>query len=151
MLTRRFAMIMGIIFLVVGVLGFIPGITVMHHDDPNLRVEGPGHGYLLGLFHVNVLHNVVHILFGIAGIAAASTFVAARNYARFVAVAYILLAILGMIPTANTWNTWGLIPLHGNDVWLHLLIAVAAAYFGFVVHAPGEERDSRFTHTAPRV
>lgn len=149
--TRRFARILGITFLIVGILGFVPGVTSMHHDDPNLRVTNPGHGYLLGLFHVNLLHNIVHIVFGIAGIAAGGTVLAARNYARFVAVAYALLAVLGLIPAANTWNTWGLVPLHGNDVWLHLLIAAAAAYFGFAVRTRDTDLDrGGYTDTAPR-
>lgn len=151
MLTRRFALIMGVLFLIVGILGFIPGITQMHGDDPRLSVEGPGHGYLLGIFHVNVLHNIVHILFGAWGIFAAATFYAARGYARVVAVSYAVLAILGMIPVANAWNTFGLIPIHGNDVWLHAIIAATASYFGFAVFA--DETHRGFAHdttTMPR-
>lgn len=100
-------------------------------DDPDLVVEGPGHGYLLGLFHVNVLHNLVHILFGIMGLVMARSFDGAVMYSRVVAVSYGLLTIMGLIPVANINNTFGLVPIHGNDVWLHALIAIAAAYFGF--------------------
>ena len=133
MVTRRFALLLGVVFLLVGILGFVPGVNSMHHSDDGgtLKVTDPGHGMLLGLFHVNVLHNLVHILFGVGGIVASRTFPAARGYARFVAIAYALLAILGMIPTANVWNTFGLIPISGNDVWLHALIAAAAAFVGF--------------------
>jgi hypothetical protein len=130
--TRRFALILGIAFLVVGTLGFIPGVTRMHAEHRDLSIHGPGHGDLLGLFHVNLLHNLLHIAFGIAGVACAQSLPLARGYARFVAVAYGLLTILGLIPTANTNNLWGLAPIHGHDVWLHLVIAAAAAYFGFV-------------------
>jgi hypothetical protein len=144
-------MILGVVFVVVGVLGFVPGVTSMHGDHAdNLRVQGPGHGYLLGLFHVNVLHNIVHLLFGVLGILAARSHGAARTYARFVAVAYGVLAVMGLIPAANMWNTFGLIPIHGHDVWLHAVIAAAAAYFGFVVPAARDEVGSQ-VHAAPRV
>jgi hypothetical protein len=132
MLVRRIALIYGIAFLAVGVLGFVPGINHMHHGDPNLSVEGPGTGDLLGLFHVNVLHNAVHLLFGVLGLACAGSISAARGYLRLVAVAYALLVILGLIPTANINHTFGLIPIEGNDVWLHALLAIVAGYFGFI-------------------
>lgn len=138
--TRRFALILGIAFLVVGVLGFVPGITRMHSEHEGLTVHGPGHGDLLGLFHVNVLHNLVHIVFGVAGIACSRSFLLARGYARFVAIAYGLLAILGLIPAANTHRLWGLAPIEGHDVWLHALIALAAAYFGFAHRETLEDR-----------
>jgi hypothetical protein len=53
----------------------------------------------------------------------------ARLYARIVAVAYALLAVMGLVPALNT--VFGLIPIHGHDVWLHAVIAAACAYFGF--------------------
>jgi hypothetical protein len=153
MLTRRFALVLGIVFVVVGILGFVPGVNSMHHDGAadNLTVHGPGDGYLLGLFHVNVLHNAVHLLFGALGILAAGRFETARTYARFVAIAYGLLAIMGLVPAANMWNTFGLIPIHGNNVWLHALVAAAAAYFGFILHAPSTTATGDDLHTAPRV
>src|SRR5205823_8047443 len=96
------------------------------------------HGYLLGLFPVNVLHNVVHILFGIWGIAAYATGLgASRFYARCVTVIYALMAIMGLFPHLDT--VWGLIPIHGNEAWLHGLIACVAAYFGW---APVSEIES---------
>src|SRR5438094_8836450 len=131
--ARNFAMVLGVIFVAVGILGFIPFVN-MHHDmdmqDPNLMVKGPGTGHLLGLFHVNVLHNLVHILFGAMGIGM-SRAGQAMLYCRIVAIAYGLLAVLGLIPTANIWYTFGLIPIEGHDVWLHALIAIVAAYFGW--------------------
>jgi len=144
MLTRRFAMILGVAFLLIGILGFVPPLLThpAHggHTEP-LRVNA-FEGYLLGLFHVNVLHTLVHVLFGILGITMARSFDSARNYARIVAVGYGLLTIMGLVPALNT--VFGLIPIHGHDVWLHAVIAAAAAYFGFaasdraeVVTAPG--------------
>ena len=131
MSPRQFALALGVIFIGVGILGFIPGIT-HEHADANLSVQGPGTGMLLGLFHVNVLHNIVHILFGVLGVAAGYGGWA-RTYCQFVAVAYGLLAVLGLIPAGNIDHTFGLIPIEGNDVWLHALIAVVTAIFGWGV------------------
>ena len=128
MLTQTFARIYGVVFLIVGVGGFIPGLT-QPHSHPNLTVEA-GSGMELGLFPVNVLHNIVHILFGVWGLIAARSFDAARMYARVVAIAYGVLTVMGLIPATNT--TFGLVPIYGHDVWLHAVLAGVAAYFGFV-------------------
>lgn len=133
MSVRNFALLYGIVFLLVGLLGFVPGINQMdhsHHTDADLIVGGPGHGMLLGLFHVNLLHNLVHIAFGIWGLAVFRNTDASVVYARGVAVIYAVLAVAGLIPGLNTM--FGLVPIHGNDVWLHLLLAGVAAYFGFL-------------------
>ena len=135
MTARNFAMILGVVFIVVGILGFIPGINAAHNmqgNPPPPLIVDTSSGYLLKLFHVNVLHNLVHILFGVLGIAMARMGQAV-NYCRFVAIAYGLLAILGMIPTFNLQYTFGLIPIEGHDIWLHALIALAAAAFGWMV------------------
>ena len=145
MSVRTFALIYGVVFLVVGVLGFVPGITRMHGDDPNLTVEGPGHGHLLGLFHVNVLHNLVHILFGVMGLAMSRRADTAVLYARIVAVSYAVLTVMGLIPALR--YTFGLIPIEGNDVWLHALLAAVAAYFGWM-HPRSETVDIGPTTTA---
>lgn len=128
MRVPTFARIYGIVFLLVGIAGFIPGITAPH-EHAGLTVEASS-GLLFGLFPVNVLHNIVHIAFGLWGIAASGSLHAARTYARVVAVAYALLTVLGLIPATNT--TFGLVPIYGHDVWLHALLAAVAAYFGFM-------------------
>ena len=68
MMTRRFALVVGIIYLVIGIAGFIPGL-VQGQDYPDLAVDA-GSGALLGLFPVNVVHHLVHLLVGVLGIAA---------------------------------------------------------------------------------
>ena len=129
--TRRFAMILGVVFVVFGVVAFIPPfVRPAPAGAPELTVTGPGHGYLLGLFHVNVLHNLVHLLFGVLGIIMARNAANAVLYCRIVAVAYGLLTLMGLVPGLNT--TFGLIPIHGADVLLHAFIAIAATYYGFV-------------------
>lgn len=124
---ETFARIYGVVFLIVGIVGFIPGLTPAH-DHPGLMVEA-GSGMALGLFPVNALHNIVHLLFGVWGLLGAGSFKAARTYARAVAIAYALLTVMGLIPATST--TFGLVPIYGHDVWLHALLAAIAAYFGF--------------------
>lgn len=130
MSLRTFARAFGIVFLLVGIAGFIPGITVPH-SHPDVRVQS-FLGLELGLFPVNLLHNLVHIAFGVWGLAAGIGYAASRIYFRSVAVIYAVLAVMGVITAANLHTVFGLIPLYGNDVWLHALLALAAAYLGFV-------------------
>ena len=130
MTTQTFARLFGIVFLLVGAAGFIPGVTDMNHTHPDVTLDA-GLGLELGLFPVNYLHNAVHLLFGVWGLLAARSAGAAANYGKIVAASYALLAVLGLIPAAKLWTTFGLIPLYGNDVWLHALLAAVAAYFGF--------------------
>ena len=131
--TRTFALIFGLVFLVVGVGGFIPGLVMPPHSDipPDADVTVRSFfGYELDLFPVNILHNIVHILFGIWGLLAYRSYGGARAYFRAVAVIYAVLTVMGLVPALNT--TFGLIPIYGNDVWLHALLALVAAYFGWV-------------------
>lgn len=86
----------------------------------------------MGCFPVNMLHNLVHLLFGAWGLMAARSPGGAVGYARVVAVIYALLAILGLMLAADLHTTFGLIPLYGHDIWLHALLAAGAAYFGFM-------------------
>jgi predicted membrane channel-forming protein YqfA (hemolysin III family) len=128
MSIRTFARIYGIVFLIVGVAGFIPVITPAH-EHPNLSIE-VGSGMVLGLFPVNALHNVIHLGFGVWGLFASVSVRASRHFAQAVAIIYALLTVLGLIPATST--TFGLVPIYGHDVWLHALLAAVAAYFGFV-------------------
>ena len=126
-------MIFGVVFLIVGAGGFIPGLTTMDHmghpADAGVTMRTM-FGYELGMFPVNVLHNIVHLLFGVWGLMAARSLGGARGYFRAVAVIYAVLTVMGLIEGLQT--TFGLIPLYGADVGLHALLAVVAAYFGFM-------------------
>jgi hypothetical protein len=126
MTTRQFALVLGLGFIVAGLAGFFPTPA----DPPAGLTQTHGFGHALGILPVNTIHNVVHILFGVMGILASrGSLMSARSYAQFVAIVYALLVVLGLLPQTNT--TFGLIPLYGADVWLHAIIAAAAAYFGF--------------------
>lgn len=128
MQTRYFALVFGIIYVLVGILGFIPGALTPATGAPPLAVETLA-GRLLGLFPVNILHTLVHLLLGIWGILAYRSFDTARVYARSLAVIYGVLAILGLIPATST--LFGFVPLFGHDIWLHAGTAIIAAYFGW--------------------
>ena len=130
MALRRFALVFGIVFLIVGAAGFIPAF-VSPHTHPDVTVT-TGLGLELGLFPVNLLHNIVHLLFGVWGLMASRSHDGARAYARGTAVIYALLTVMGFIPALRLHTTFGLVPLYGNDIWLHALLAAIAGYFGFV-------------------
>jgi hypothetical protein len=148
---RVLARVFGAVFLLVGVLGFVPGINHMHHDPASegLIVGGPGHGNLLGLFHVNVLHNAVHILFGIWGLVAGGSWSASRLYFRGVGVIYAVLAILGVIGVAKINKTFGLIPIEGWDVGLHAVLSIAGLILGFGGKPTVETTTTATTTTTP--
>lgn len=136
MTTRTFALVLGVGFLVAGLAGFFPTPAT---PPPDLT-QTHGFGHALGILPVNTLHNVVHLLFALLGIAAArGAIMSARAFCQLVAVAYGVLVVMGLLPATNT--TFGLIPIYGADVWLHLIIAAAAAYFGFVATDPAPARD----------
>jgi uncharacterized protein DUF4383 len=128
MTTRNFAMVAGVIYIVVGVLGFVPRLLTSPADAPPLALDR-GYGYLFGLFPVNILHSLVHLGIGVWGVVAARTLAAARTYAASLAIIFGVLTVLGLVPRLNT--VFGLLPLFGHDIWLHALTAIAAAYFGF--------------------
>ena len=139
MTARNFALVIGIIYLAVGVLGFVPvALTPPPPDAPEVGLRA-FHGYLLGLFPVNLLHNLVHIAIGAWGIAAARSMSGARTYSKGLAVIYGVLAVMGLIPGLNT--VFGLVPIHGHDVWLHAATAIVAAYFGWSARAAATGSD----------
>jgi hypothetical protein len=139
MQTRLFALTIGVVYLLVGVVGFIPALyTKPPLTAPHVDVTA-SYGYLLGIFPVNALHNIVHILVGLSGIVAGSRFALARYYCIVLFLVYGVLTVMGFIPTLDT--TWGLIPIFGSDTWLHAASTIAAAYFGFVAPEP--------THVTP--
>lgn len=130
-MLKTMALLFGVVFILIGAAGFIPGLVqqpITPHEGTLTMDQGAGN--LLGLFPVNMLHNIVHILFGVIGLAASRSVGGARGYFRFVFLAYAVLAILGLIPQTHT--LFGMVPLHGNDIWLHAVLALIGAYFGFV-------------------
>ena len=138
MKTSTFALIIGIAYLGAGLLGLIPAALVPPPIDAPPTNFTLLYGYLLGLFPVNLLHSLVHIVIGAWGISAWSGRSSSISFARGLAILYGALAVLGMFPLLNT--AMGMIPIHGNDVWLHGITAVVAAYFGWRQPAGISER-----------
>lgn len=140
MTTRNFALVFGVVFLLIGIAGFVPQLVQgMHPEHPGLTLDANS-GQLFGLFPINILHNIVHLVFGLWGLAASRSMSGARFYGRGVAVIYALLTVAGFVPNLNT--LFGLVPLYGNDIWLHAALALVAAYFGWL------HRDSGSTVTS---
>lgn len=136
-MIRKFALIFGIIYVAAGVMGFVPGLVRPAPDAPPVVADAI-HGRLLGLFTINILHNIVHLLIGAWGILGSRSLSGAILFSRGVAIFYGLLAILGLIPATNT--LFGLVPIYDHDVWLHAGSALIAAYFGFVAPGAAENR-----------
>ena len=129
MSIRTVTLVYGIVFLLVGIAGFVPGFREPYDMSGHDLVVNQGEGYLFGLFAVNILHNLTHFLFGVAGLAVYKSLPASRSYLKAVAIIYGAFVVMGLVPGLNT--VFGLVPLHGHDVWLHLVLAGVAAYFGF--------------------
>jgi Domain of unknown function (DUF4383) len=128
--VQKFALVFGIVYALVGVIGFVPGLLQPPPADAPRLAVGAAYGYLLGIFPVNAPHDLVHIVVGVLGVLAAGRLAAARLYCRVVAVVFALLTVMGLVPGLDT--TLGLIPIFGADVLLHALTTVASAYFGWV-------------------
>ena len=135
-LVQNVARLVGIVFLVVGIAGFVPGVTTNLYDG--LEFAGTeGTAELLGIFQVSVLHNIVHGLFGLAGLALAATPSGARTYLIGGGAIYVFLFLLGIVGGGD----W--IPVNDADNWLHLLHGVGMIGLGVVT-----TRERRVTSTA---
>ena len=108
-------------------------------DSPAVHVT-LFHGKLLGLFPVNVLHSAVHAGIGVWGILAGRSITSPKVYARSLAVVFAVLALMGVTPGLDT--VFGMLPLHGNDIWLHGATAAIATYFGWHPTASIERREN---------
>ena len=136
MAVRYFSLVIGFIYTLMGLLGFFPSFVEPGHA-PEIMAQvatgtTAGFGYLFGLFPISTVNNIFNLIIGIIGIVGfLGTEPAARIIADSFAVLFGLFTLLGLIPFANT--TFGLMPIFGNDVWLHLTTSALAAYFGFVL------------------
>ena len=117
---QRVATISGIVFSLVGLLGVTP------IGMPFMQMNGTS-PMLLGMFPVNALHNVVHMLFGVWGLVAGRSASRAVVYALGSGAAYLALGVMGLF----TETLLGIVPIGGYDVVLHLVLAVALAGCGF--------------------
>lgn len=127
-MVKTFALIFGIVYTAVGVMGFFPALLTQPYLPLDLAIDA-GEGRLLGIFPVNIVHTLVHLGVGIWALVAARNFISAVVFARANAIIFGLLAVFGLLPGFNT--LFGLVPLYGSDIWLHAGTALVAAYFGW--------------------
>jgi hypothetical protein len=123
------AFVSGAAFLLVGILGFIPGLTT---DYDSMGGAGHGsHAMLLGVFQVSVLHNVVHLLFGVAGLVMARAANTARLFLIGGGVIYLLLFVYGLV--IDRQSSANFVPLNTADNWLHLVLAAGMIALGVLL------------------
>lgn len=138
--VSRASLIVGLAFLLVGVLGFIPGVTTDFGE-----MAGAGHesmAMLFGVFQVSVLHNLLHLAFGVVGVLASRSTAAARSFLLVGGVAYLALWVYGLV-TSET-SSANFVPLNTADDWLHLVLGLGMVLLGVVM----PRRASRGTATA---
>ncbi|MGA8789058.1 MAG: DUF4383 domain-containing protein [Paenarthrobacter sp.] len=136
---QRAAQIVGAVFLLVGVLGFIPGIT---SNYGSLAFAGHGsEALLLGIFQVSILHNIVHLLFGVAGILMARTPGQARNYLIGGGAVYLVLWLYGLIIDQKSAGNF--VPVNTADNWLHFVLGVGMIGLGLLLGRQTMATDSR--------
>jgi hypothetical protein len=123
------ALLVGAVFLVVGVLGFIPGMTT---DYDTLTFAGHhSEAALLGLFQVSILHNLVHLLFGVAGIASARTATAAKGFLVVGGIIYLVLWLYGLVIDKD--SSANFVPVNTADNWLHLVLGLGMVVLGLLL------------------
>ena len=148
-LARNAAKAVGAVFLLVGILGFVPGITqdIYPLNLFNHEPKGGEHALLLGLFEVSVLHNIVHLLFGVAGLAMAKNADSAVKYLIGGGVVYLLLTVYGLIVEGDHKSAANFVPFNGHDNWLHALLGVGMLALGLIAK---KALDKTRTATATR-
>ena len=119
---------MGAVFLLVGLSGFIPGLTT---DYGQMRFAGHhSDAHLFGVFQVSVLHNIVHLLFGVAGLALARTASGARAFLIGGGAVYLVLWLYGLVVGQN--SSANFVPMNNADDWLHLVLGLGMIALGFL-------------------
>ena len=116
---QKLAGVFGVIFIILAVLGFIaPGGMAMTMD--------PTMGMLLGVFPVNLLHNIVHLAFGVWGLIGSRTWSGSKNFFTVGGVIYVVLTLVGFLSPMG----FGMVPLGSADIWLHCVLAIAMLGIG---------------------
>jgi hypothetical protein len=129
--VQTIASLVGVVFLLVGILGFIPGITTGYGD---LRFGGPhSEAMLFGVFGVSVLHNLVHLLFGVAGVAASWKRGVSRAFLMVGGGVYLVLWVYGV--TIDQGRPENFVPFNTADNWLHLGLGIGMIVAGVAATA----------------
>ncbi len=117
MSLHKLAKLTGFIFIIIGILGFIPGVT----QD----------GLLLGVLEVNGLHNFVHLLTGFIALGMSrKNQKVTRYFFQIAGVVYLGLALLGF--GHGDQPIFGMLANNPADCWLHLTLGIIFLYIGFL-------------------
>ncbi|MFB6850311.1 DUF4383 domain-containing protein [Streptomyces sp. NPDC056373] len=136
--VQQAAPVTGVVFLVVGVLGFIPGITT---DYGSLEFASHESGAeLLGLFQVSILHNLVHLAYGLAALMLAGTAAGAYSYLLVGGAVYLVLWVYGL--SVGHDSDADFVPLNSADDWLHFVLGIAMTGLALVVGRRGTRTDA---------
>lgn len=123
------ATVVAAVFLLVGILGFIPGIT---SDFDQMEFWGTdSEAMLLGIFQVSVFHNIVHLLFGVVGLALARTVAGAWYFLVVGGIIYLVLWIYGLIVDQDADANF--IPVNDADNWLHFVLGAGMVALGLIL------------------
>jgi arginine exporter protein ArgO len=126
---RTAAWLVGATFLLVGILGFIPGIT---QDYDQMTFAGhESEAKLLGLFEVSILHNIVHLLFGVLGLLAAKAMDTSRTFLVVGGIVYLGLWLYGLVIDKDSGANF--VPLNQADDWLHFGLGVGMVGLGLAL------------------
>ena len=120
------ALAVGAVFLLVGILGFVPGVTT-NFGDMNF-IGHDSEAKLLGIFQVNVVHNIVHLLFGVIGLAAARAWESSRLFLIGGGVIYLVLWLYGLV--IDFGSAANFVSLNTADNWLHLFLGLGMIGLG---------------------
>jgi hypothetical protein len=127
--VRLVATVVGVVFLLVGIAGFIPGVTTGYDGMTFAGHESTAE--LLGVFHVSILHNAVHVLFGIVGLMLARTASGATMFLIGGGAIYLVLWLYGLVIDLGSGANF--VPVNTADNWLHLILGVGMAGLGLAL------------------
>jgi hypothetical protein len=132
--ARQFAVLIGSVFVIFGVLGFIPGFVVHpvpYPGAPHTIAANAGYGALFRFFPVNYVRDIVQLAIGLAGWAAATgSMRRALVWCRLVFLYCAAMMLLGILPWTRT--LFGLMPIFGWNVWFHFVFMLVTFYMSFI-------------------
>jgi hypothetical protein len=122
-MTKTIATLFGAIYLIVGILGFIPALggSASMSDSS-----------LFGIASVNIPHNIVHLIIGLAGLSGGRSEAGAAAFCKTFGIILLVIGLLGFVQP----NLFGILPIGGYDIWIHLITGAILAYVGFTAPAP---------------
>ena len=123
------ALLVGILLFALGILGFVPGVTT-HYGDLSFAGHDSG-AKLLGIFQTSILHNVIYLVFGLAGIAMARSWEGARTFLIAGGTIYLALFVYGLL--AHGESGWNFVPVNSADNVLHVALGVVMVALGWIL------------------